>query len=337
MASGALFPNITDGITRSLLLQQLLRTDRRIPSIETFLEDTKWLEPCSVAIRDRSYSKGPRAARLPDNAIQAFTRAYRSLFAFAWRHFPDLSGIWPKQDPKRPKQITQTHNDFIKHEFRGCAMALGFKAREGFDESSRAPEVTMVRKFLHAIRPPELFQMQHRSDEQLIHSICELLEKCYERSDTETFTVCIESTPEARCGRPSFLAWHAAKGLFTYNKIYCESENLHSAFRDQRDIFVMFLGTEYDELGDQESCMIDIDEQGLSDRSDGLATSMVNSRAISRPVQSLHQERINVNTNDHNPRDSEDQNSGYDPSHRIANIAEVRSSPVIPFDTQGQK
>ena len=51
MSQRNLFPNIDDVPTRTRIQESLLRVPCLIPSLATFFEDTKWLEPVAKVIR----------------------------------------------------------------------------------------------------------------------------------------------------------------------------------------------------------------------------------------------------------------------------------------------
>lgn len=125
MDTGTIFSQIKDDQKRATILSHLLQIQLNISSIDTFQEDTKWLEPCSVAIREQLVPKskislrralrltysGPlsiaptKSGRDSQNDDEAtFELAYKKLFVFAWQYFPGLTGISPKQDQGRSKQ-----------------------------------------------------------------------------------------------------------------------------------------------------------------------------------------------------------------------------------------
>ena len=51
MRENNLFPKITFSTTRAQILQELLKILMLIPSLATFFEDSKWLEPVAKIIR----------------------------------------------------------------------------------------------------------------------------------------------------------------------------------------------------------------------------------------------------------------------------------------------
>ena len=47
-----LFPNVRDRVVRASILDRILRVRGRVPSLFSFLEDTKYLEPCATIIKE---------------------------------------------------------------------------------------------------------------------------------------------------------------------------------------------------------------------------------------------------------------------------------------------
>ena len=262
MDSGFIFTRIGDESIRSAILIRLLEVNVCLPSIDTFHEDTKWLEPCSVAIREHIVSKSSSSlfqslcdtfkykqaasdeeedCRVNGLEEKEFTLACRRLFAFAWRYFPDLSGISPKQSQGGPKQLLGSPNDLLHHEFRKYAAELGFKSSKSTDDVAFYPETVMIRKFLLNVRPPELFRPQ-QAEEQLISKIYNIIEDCYQRFDVVKCPANHESSLNDRCGRPNFKVWNSARMFFKYEYLYGSSTDGGAIFADQRDIFVLFFG-----------------------------------------------------------------------------------------------
>ena len=125
MRQNRMFRLIKDTSSRTLILAQILQIDYEIPSIHTFLEDTKWLEPCADIIRKHLFPKAKgssysflyrnydfsKGLRIQDYSLEmethtatrkaSFTVAYRQLFMYAWRYFPELSASLPRTAPKK--------------------------------------------------------------------------------------------------------------------------------------------------------------------------------------------------------------------------------------------
>ena len=255
MESGIIFTRIKDESTRSAIATRLLAIDVCIPSIETFLEDTKWLEPCSAAVREHIVPKSSlslfrslsRSFVCKDDHLvdggkkENFMFAYRSLFASAWRFFPELSGISPKQNQSGPKRLSNVHNDFLQHEFKKLAAELGFRLSKDVSDIC-SPEKVMIRKFLTTVRPPDLYEVHQEIEEELIDKIYGVIQDSYRQCNLVKPSASQNSTPGLRCGRPSFEVWNSARIFFKYEHLYKHGGDNGAFFADQRDIFVLFFG-----------------------------------------------------------------------------------------------
>lgn len=256
-----LFPNIKDQLVRSRILGQILNLKSTIPSIETFLEDLKWLEPCSNAIREHitRKSKGSLSKILSrgfdyqrhvlsnkivsqdtDQKRAAFRVTYRMLFAFAWQHFPELSGISPKQDQGKQKQRPKRHNDLTEHEFKKYAFDLGFESRCSENELAISEQL-MIKKFLQEIRPPDCFRLLEQEG-RLLDQLHGLIQKTYQRCETTKAHKIEQTLLETRCGRPTYSSFNAARSCFDYTSLCSESNQKNGSYVDQRNIFIMFFG-----------------------------------------------------------------------------------------------
>ena len=253
--SGIIFTGIKDGSIREAITTRLLAVPVCIPSIETFLEDTKWSEPWSAAVREHIVPKSSLSLfrslsrsfiRKDDHLVddgkrESFTFAYRNLFACAWRYFPELSGISPKQNQSGPKHLSNIHNDLVQHEFKKYAAKLGFKLSKDVSDVC-SPEKVMIRKFLSNVRPPDLYKVHQETEDKLINTIYGVIQNSYLRRDVLRPSTCQESTPDLRCGRPSFEVWNSARMFFKYKHLYGHGEKPEVFFADQRDIFILFFG-----------------------------------------------------------------------------------------------
>ena len=255
--TGTILTRIQDESLRSAIVTRLLAVRVCIPSIETFLEDTKWLEPCSAVVQEHIVPKSSvslfrslsrsficKDGHLVDRGErESFTFAYRNLFACAWRYFPELSGISPKQNQSGPKHLSSIHNDLVQYEFKKYAATPGFKLPKDVSDVS-SPEKVMIRKFLSNVRPPDLYKVHQEIEEELINKIYGVIQDSYLRCDVLKPSTSQESTPDLRCGRPSFEVWNSARMFFKYKHLYGDGEKPDVFFADQRDIFMLFFGTD---------------------------------------------------------------------------------------------
>ena len=263
----ALFPRILEPDIRAAIKERLLEVPYNIPTIGTFLEDTKWLEPCAIIVRKQLLPKAKgstlvqlyKGFRFPtaglierdDGTNLSFTAtrdiifkiAYRQLYAFAWRYFPELSCILPKKDKQKSKPSAKAYNGVLSMQFMRFAHSLGFDTplipREG-------PETLMIQKFLLEIRPPELFTIGPQQQQDMIASIYSCIANGYlgsRPSGLPEVSQDLQSqiTGPTRCGRPSQSSHGHAKTRFFYLNIYGTATPEPNLFNNAC-IFKLFFG-----------------------------------------------------------------------------------------------
>ena len=123
MRNGTIFPGLSD-VEKDVVLNNLLSVDLIIPSLFTFCEDTKYLEPCAKAMKmlieprgqvslrmyaEQLFIDSENEARQPStwestdivNRADRFEYSYRQLWMYAMRHFPDLVNTAPRKEPSK--------------------------------------------------------------------------------------------------------------------------------------------------------------------------------------------------------------------------------------------
>lgn len=217
MVSGELFPNIIDETARSHILRNILSINGRIPSIYTFLEDTKYLEPCAIVMKTLLPPKSKRsiAQELTDchsvgsrNSLQS---ACRQLWIYCIRHFPRLQHINPRKDPGMPKPNCSIAQHMLL-KLASLAYDLGFRTVQISSLLEQDPLESLVRTFVHSARPCDKFEYDLSTLNAGVRSMCDLLRSMTERTDHRRTSSMVSdrSLPlHYRCGRPfesSFLA-----------------------------------------------------------------------------------------------------------------------------------
>lgn len=129
MSQRQLFPSIKDDLQRSQTLLRLRSIPYIIPSIYTFLEDTKYLEPCAKIMKilpkgfrgtiSQAFNKSHNGQRRfreqigedkhydrdEDTGPIARRRGYVQLWLYAFRHFACMVNQAPRKDPGKPKPV----------------------------------------------------------------------------------------------------------------------------------------------------------------------------------------------------------------------------------------
>lgn len=134
--NGSIFGAIINPSVRRSLLANILKQQQLIPSLHTFCEDTKYLEPCANAIKRllgpslkgtvRSTMRAVFGQSLQGYADDCFEHRYRQLWAFAHRHFPELVNVAPRKELDRDKPTIKEPNPITWYRFAQLALDLGF-------------------------------------------------------------------------------------------------------------------------------------------------------------------------------------------------------------------
>ena len=276
MEAGTIFPLITAQPVRYRILESLQRMNCMIPSLFTFFEDTKWLEPCAQIMRkllpsgcrkpikETLYSnyESPRsqygALRIemrghkyhskPQSSERELVECgYRQLWLFAWRHFPELSTLLPRRDLGKPKPPARESNEQCWSKLAKKAQDSGFRTDSITKLLSQEPDEAMAKAFLNRVRPQEFHSLAPIERKSIIDGICKLLKDVEDNEILEGPDV-PEADPEVsllnRCGRPHERAFEAAKSQFFLFDVYASKERHVSAFSVNRDIFQAFFGRE---------------------------------------------------------------------------------------------
>lgn len=290
METNQLFPMITDPTLRSQILQRVLETSCMIPSLYTFFEDTKWLEPCAKIMRGllppgcrestrhaffrahngstmRRIQSGPgRMRESAGREAESVEVGYLQLWMCAWRHFPELSGIMPRKDIGLPKPQAKTSNLRCRHQLAELAANLGFSTTTISQFLRRNPDMDMARTFLEAVRPEQLYQMSGDAREQISRRICEVLSMAIEPTTRQSQTVTQpEISVDRRCGRPHEQSHNDSKSHFFFPIIYGNSISSFSYLSINRDIFHAFFGSRLSHPNRDEDHMMADEENTVGD------------------------------------------------------------------------
>jgi hypothetical protein len=207
MENRKLFPDVTDQLRRVGLGQRLRSITHIIPSLHTFFEDMKYLEPCSKIMRGllpTTWMKAPKS-KLKKTKLsikQAIVKlhtdvgqdpekvnlevkdgvytttsgdrqyriecGYRQLWLFAMRHFPELSNVSPRKEQDREKPIIKEPNKYWWYMFAKLALDLGFESAEIRDLCQRDPIRGIIWTCFRQIWPEDYLSIF----EEDIESIC---------------------------------------------------------------------------------------------------------------------------------------------------------------------
>jgi hypothetical protein len=173
MEERKIFCTLQNEAAREEILQNILVQDRLIPSLRTFFEDQKYLEPCSLVLKSllddsekrplwRAFSANywhPSTVQLQyaegsgavanlvlsgdiDEKSTAMKLAYLQLWLFCIRHFPELTDIKPRIESRKKIRIRREY-DLARLQQLGClAVKLGFRTKRATQLAVQAAEWT---------------------------------------------------------------------------------------------------------------------------------------------------------------------------------------------------
>ena len=273
MSQRNLFPSIDDVPTRMQIRENLLKVPHLIPSLATFFEDTKWLEPVAKVIRrllPPSCKESNRRALFRKYTglnhkrgtvqIQRFNQkwasltgdealhmecGYRQLCTFAWRHFPELVAIAPRKDKGKARPQIKAVNKQSWRRVAQLAQSLGFDSEEIANLAKHNPDLAMVISFLGQVRPQEFYNQSNNGSS--VNEICRILEGIEEQSVNVAVVDSkhVDVPLEYRCGRPFEISYESSRDRFFLFDLNSSFGNGLSHFSVQRDIFRAFFGSNF--------------------------------------------------------------------------------------------
>lgn len=150
MQEKAIFPNVHSG--RDELQKKILRIPHMVPSLLTFFESLKYLEPCAKIMRSLIPTKPKKSIRAslwgsyfkPTNVLVEYAEndkrqhrllslemaratAYLQLWLFALRNFPEMTNVAPRKQANTEKPAVVEPSPVIWKAFAVLAKDLGFR------------------------------------------------------------------------------------------------------------------------------------------------------------------------------------------------------------------
>lgn len=279
MLSRELFPAIQDDNIRSQILERLCSIKHVITTIHTFLEDTKYLEPCTRILKKLlpGKSKGSlsqyfHALRSDQPNVKVQTTeftfedrtfsgphaswvSYRVLWLLTLRHFPVMDGQAPRRDIGKHNTWQPGLQPQWWIELSALALGNGYRRIRKLHRDRKAADSSEIEDCVRRIRP-SMEQGLRQRKVQLIYQIIG------DPEYPEAVTIAPELTsdhdncrPELsdRCGRPRTSALLADEGFLFFDHIYSTSydttpKRYLTSFAVTRDFFHSFFGTAEDEL-----------------------------------------------------------------------------------------
>ncbi|KYG41239.1 hypothetical protein M433DRAFT_76237 [Acidomyces richmondensis BFW] len=152
MERNKIFSTIHDRQDRNAILQRLLNFPGMIPSLFTFFESLKYLEPCATILRNllplkqnRSIYQALSASYFRPQEIQVeyaesdfrphprsspqidYALAYQQLWLYALRNFVSMTEVTPRKEQKKVKPRICERSPYVWRKFGSLAVILGFE------------------------------------------------------------------------------------------------------------------------------------------------------------------------------------------------------------------
>jgi len=219
-----IFPDVSELVTRDVLLRNIAAVPCMIPSLRTLFENLKYLEPCCTILRNLLDPKKKRTIRAglascykhPARVCVDFdehdTRfrspgavdgdrwlAYAQLWAYCLRHFPDMTAVAPRKERSKEKPAVKGSNPALWHGLGKLAVSLGFQSQAAIDLASKDPDRELASQFLRHARPGS--QAENGCIEDITKILDRMRQDRSERHQPET-TSANPLALERRCGRP---------------------------------------------------------------------------------------------------------------------------------------
>ncbi|KAI9799076.1 MAG: hypothetical protein M1833_004270 [Piccolia ochrophora] len=278
MDSGQLFPSIRSRGIRTQILTRIHAITCVIPSLFTFFEDTKYLEPCATILKaalakkfgesvreaiQRCYTGHNQQDRVVIYETSANTMSttvnteqfgidlgYRQLWLFAMRNFPEMTGVMPRKDPGESKPAFNGTREKYWHRFAELANSLGFESDRLRQMRSDDPDRKAARAFVRRMKPIEEYDLDESSLEAATTHLCEYMMHIKRRplrSPICALTTNAQGEPLAsRCNRPFNSSHRRDRGRLYIRELSIEysyhGEARLTSFAVKRDIFHAFFG-----------------------------------------------------------------------------------------------
>ena len=170
------------------------KIDSIIPSIHTFLEDTKLLEPCAKIMKkllpaacrtsilqefgqlhneqtswSLQISEASHCWKEEDSSDTAHRSVYRQRWLYTLRHFPEMIGQPLRRDPPRAKSPLLGVELVWWYRFTALAEACSYAEVDNTYRRGEEADHQMAQTFLQQVRPPQLYgTSMGRSVQQMV-------------------------------------------------------------------------------------------------------------------------------------------------------------------------
>jgi hypothetical protein len=192
---GEFFPRVTDSSRREKIEQNIMQITHLIPCLESFCEDTKYLEPVSLSLRllieleekETVQAAFARIFRCPEhekegyfttqeredlfierrgNEDMRFKQAFLQIVLKSMRDFPQIINISCRKDEREDKPAVVEPNAITIYQLANLARRVGFNSDRIDKILSKNPMLQEMRLGLARLEPnDEMLNSVHRDSE----------------------------------------------------------------------------------------------------------------------------------------------------------------------------
>ncbi|KAJ5751326.1 hypothetical protein N7533_008354 [Penicillium manginii] len=252
-------------VQRKQILLRLRSFDDRIPSLFSFFEDFKCFEKWAHCVHrlfelnghtvrqrmDREWRPRSFYIETGENAYSegspagsdGFDLAYRQIWLFAMRHYPDI----PQSSKKEPQYVGSLQSEVdenILANMAKLASKLGFQSSKIHDLLERSPDHLMAKQALLKARKKDQFSY----DEHIFESLVERVVECFNAATPKSHDISerqqLQTNRKHRCGHPvksQFLSCSRSFFLARMHWDWLIPANV-TALLVQRSIYLAFFG-----------------------------------------------------------------------------------------------
>ncbi len=283
MLAGDILPAVIAGDHRLQIFDRVCSIEHVIPSIRTFLEDTKYLEPPARILKELLPGKckgsmsqhfgalhsGQTKVRVQTSESTFEDRtlppgrsswlSYRQLWLFALRHFPVMDGQSPRRDKAKQSTLHAGRQPRRWYELCSLASENGYRRIRRLYRDRKAADAKAIEDCVRNILPSKYYAIDANRMRQIVQLNCQLLgDVPYVETGRVTPALTSDhddcgSNISDRCGRPRERSFQADEESLFLEHIYSTSystlpKRYLTSFAVKRDVFRAFFGSEEDDL-----------------------------------------------------------------------------------------
>ena len=267
-----IFPAILNANQRRAISARIMSVKTIIPSIFTFLEDTKYLEICAKILK--TLIPKPLKGTLHQNlqrlhngqktffiqmtegyneeineisAESVHWKVYRQLWLYAMRHFPEMTGHPPRTENAKSKMKLPGSEYSWWYGIAELAKRCGYQGLQVPYSSEADADEQMTRDFLLRVRPSSLYTFNNSNLDQTLGQIMAILGEDYLVRSTnvndEELIPC-DADINHRCGVPFWSSFYADRSNLFLARVYSNhsSDHVATTFFVKSTMFKNFFG-----------------------------------------------------------------------------------------------